>query len=188
MPKKTIREQILARRKYLSAEACLRDSLRAQDRLLATAEFAAAAAIALYSPISNELFTEEICHEALRQGKRVAYPRVAGDGLNFVEVGDLTELVPGAFGILEPSGSRVLPLSRLDMIVVPGVAFDLLGGRLGYGKGFYDRILHQQDAGWLVGLCFELQLADRLPTETHDVLMDLVVTDRRIVRPSKTCP
>ena len=184
MPKNSIREQILARRKRLCAEVCLQDSLLAQGRLVATAEFTSAAVVGLYSPILNELFTEEISREALLQGKRVAYPRVAGQCLEFVEVKDHAALVPGAFGILEPADCRVVPVATLDLIVVPGVAFDLQGGRLGYGKGFYDRVLHRRGAGRLAGLCFEFQLVDQLPTETHDILMDLVITERRIVRPA----
>lgn len=184
MPKKSIRERILARRRQLSAEICLRDSVLAQERLVASAEFVSADAVALYSPIFNELFTEGIRREALQRGKRVAYPRVTGQGLEFVEVGDRDELAPGSFGILEPTGDRVLPLAAFDLVVVPGVAFDLHGSRLGYGKGFYDRILPSRGPGQLAGLCFELQLVDRLPIETHDVPMDLVVTERRIVRPA----
>lgn len=174
----------MARRKQIPAEICLRDSLLAQARLAATAEFTSAAVVGLYSPILNELFTEEIRRVALLQGKRVVYPRVTGQGLEFVEAKGHAALVPGAFGILEPAGCRVVPVATLDLIVVPGVAFDLQGGRLGYGKGFYDRALHRRGGGRLVGLCFEFQLVDQLPTETHDILMDLVITERRIVRPA----
>jgi len=184
MPKKSIREQILARRKHLSDEVCLRDSLLAQERLMATSEFASAGAVALYSPIWNELFTEEVGREALKRGKRVAYPRVSNQGLEFVEIEARSELTPGAYGILEPTGCKILPVASIDMIVVPGVAFDIRGGRLGYGKGFYDRVLHRRMAGRLVGLCYELQVVEHLPIETHDVLMDLVITERRIVRPA----
>lgn len=180
MPKKSIREEMLARRKCLAAATCLGLSLKIQERLLAIPEFAAADILALYSPMLNEVFTEEIFTVARRLGKKVAYPRVRENTMDFVEVSDRSHLAPGAFGILEPTGSRVLPLASLDLLVVPGVAFDLAGYRLGYGKGFYDRLLHhREDRGVLVGLCFELQMVGTLPAETHDVRMDLIVTEER---------
>jgi 5-formyltetrahydrofolate cyclo-ligase len=181
MPKRSIRDELLARRRHLAAETCLGRSLAAQQRLLLVPEFAAATVVALYSPVRNEVFTEEIFTAARHSGKTVTYPRVRGTLLEFVEVVDRQQLVPGAYGILEPAGSQVVPLAALDLIVVPGVAFDLTGHRLGYGKGYYDRILYER-RGQLVGLCFDFQLVERLPAEAHDVQMDLVVTEKRTLR------
>lgn len=180
MPKKTIRDEMLARRKALAAATCLGLSLRLQERLLASSEFAAADHLALYSPIMNEVFTEEIFSASRRLGKKVAYPRVCGTTLEFVEVADRSELSPGAYGIPEPAGSRVMSLASFDLLLVPGLAFDLAGHRLGYGKGFYDRILHRRAGhAMLVGLCFEQQLIRTLPAETHDVRMDMIFTEER---------
>lgn len=180
MPKKSIRGELLARRKSLAAATCLGLSLRAQERLLETPQFAAASTLALYCAIRNEVFTEAVFSAARRLGKTVAYPRVREAGLEFVEVADRQELGRGAFGILEPTGSRLIPLTGLDLVVVPGVAFDLAGYRLGYGKGFYDRVLHGcEERGALAGLCFEMQVVDALPAETHDVRMDVIVTEER---------
>lgn len=180
MPKKSIREEMLARRKALPPAACLGLSLRVQERLLASSEFAAAECLALYSPVLNEVFTEEIFAVSRRLGKRVAYPRVSGTILEFAEVTERGELSPGTFGILEPTGSRVVPPSSFDLLLVPGVAFDLSGHRLGYGKGFYDRILHRRAGhALLAGLCFEQQLVEALPAETHDVRMDMIFTEER---------
>lgn len=180
MPKKSVREEMLARRKCLAAASSLSLSLRVQERLLATPQFAAAGALALYCAIQNEVFTEAVFAAARRSGKTVAYPRVSGEGLEFVEVFDRCELGRGAFGILEPTGSRRLPLKALDLVVVPGVAFDLTGHRLGYGKGYYDRVLHDcGERGVLAGFCFEFQLVEALPAEAHDVRMDMVITEER---------
>jgi 5-formyltetrahydrofolate cyclo-ligase len=181
MPKRSIRDELLARRRHLAVETCLGRSLAAQQALLLTPEFAAATVVALYSPVRNEVFTEEIFAEARRSGKTVTYPRVRGNLLEFVEVRERQELEPGAYGILEPGGVQVVPLSSLELIVVPGVAFDLIGHRLGYGKGYYDRFLHQR-RGQLVGLCFDFQLVERLPAEAHDVRMNMVVTEERTLR------
>lgn len=178
MPKRSIRDELLARRRHLAVETCLGRSLAAQQSLLLAPEFVAATVVALYSPVRNEVFTEEIFTEARRCGKIVAYPRVRGALLEFVEVKERQELETGAYGILEPCGVHVVPLAALELIVVPGVAFDLAGHRLGYGKGYYDRLLHEC-RGLLVGLCFDFQLVEKLPAEAHDVRMNMVVTDER---------
>jgi 5-formyltetrahydrofolate cyclo-ligase len=183
MPKRSIRDDLLARRRHLADATCLGSSIRAQRRLLESAEFAAAASLALYSSIHNEVFTEEILSAARRRGMQVSYPRVHGATLEFVEVREGCELAPGAFGVLEPTGSLVVPLPSVDLVVVPGVAFDYAGHRLGYGKGFYDRVLHDcAGRATKIGLCFDFQLLPALPAEKHDVCMDLVITEERLLR------
>ncbi|OEU74337.1 MAG: 5-formyltetrahydrofolate cyclo-ligase [Desulfuromonadales bacterium C00003107] len=179
MPKRSIRADLLARRKHLAAETCFSHSLQIQQRLLKSAEFQDAAAIALYSPVLNEVFTEQLFGAASDAGKLIVYPRVRGDDLEFVRVAGPGDLVPGSFGVLEPIGDQLLSPAALDMVVVPGVGFDRQGGRLGYGKGFYDRGMHcSQRPGCLVGLCFELQLLEQLPAESHDVHMDILITEK----------
>ena len=187
MPKKSIRGRLLAQRKQLPAETVLHHSLRIQEQLLRTPEFAAAATVALYSPILNEVFVEEVFHGARSNGKRVAYPRVCGGTLEFVEVKTLADLRPGSFGILEPAGERIVPAAGLDLVAVPGLAFDVTGHRLGYGKGLYDRVLHlAEDRRVLVGLAFAFQILEALPAEAHDVRMDLLICEERILRPDRS--
>lgn len=183
MPKKPIRAALLAQRKHLSLDTCLHLSLMVQERFLQLPEFAAARSLALYSPILNEVFTEEIFDQALKLNKRVVCPRVQGAGMEFFPVNSRDDLQAGNFGILEPRGDRSIPIAELDLLLVPGVAFDQTGHRLGYGKGYYDRLLHQRSAGCrLVGLCFEFQLLPILPAEAHDIPMDLLVTEQRTLR------
>lgn len=183
MPKKPIRAALLAQRKHLSLDTCLHQSLVAQERFLQLPEFAAARSLALYSPILNELFTEEIFGQARSLGKRVGFPRVQGPEMEFFEVTRHEDLQPGNFGILEPQGGEPLPMAELDLLLVPGVAFDQTGHRLGYGKGYYDRLLHQRSPHCrLVGFCYEFQLVASLPAEAHDIRMDLLVTEQRTLR------
>jgi 5-formyltetrahydrofolate cyclo-ligase len=137
MPKRPIREKLLASRRHCSPETCLHLSLLIQERFLESAAYRQAGSLGLYSPVMNEVHTEAVARRCLADGKRLAYPRVAGQQLEFVEVHGLAELLPGAFGIPEPRDGEVLPLVAIDLFVVPGVAFDLDGHRLGYGKGFY---------------------------------------------------
>lgn len=182
MPKTSIRQAVLHRRRHLDAEICLTRSLQAQDRLLALPEFAGAGCLALYSAVRNEVFTERIFEVAREAGKEVVYPRVAGTGLEFAPALSREELAPGAFGVLEPTQEVPRAPTSIDMLVVPGVAFDGFGHRLGYGKGFYDRALHGVSGRvLLVGLAFELQLVERLPVEVHDLRLDLLVTEERVL-------
>lgn len=183
MLKSSIRDKILTQRRQQSVESCLAKSVKIQQRLADTSEFRHADSIGLYSPIHGEVFTEGLFEACRQEGRAVSYPRVRGEQLEFVQVEQRQELAPGAFGVLEPAGSLLVMPSTLDLIVVPGVAFDRCGFRLGYGKGFYDRALHEKQSGSvLVGVCFELQLVDSLPAERHDVLMNMVVTEERILR------
>lgn len=113
------------------------------------------------------------------EGKRVAMPRVEGDDLKFHWVASRGELRPGRFGVFEPAVEAPDAGSEFDLILVPGKAFDLRGGRLGRGRGYYDRFL--SDArGLRVGVCFEDQIVGDVPSEAHDLPMDFVVTPSAI--------
>lgn len=113
--------------------------------------------------------------------KRIALPRVCGEELMFHWVASRAELQPGKFGILEPSAEASPAGNDFDLILVPGLAFDLHGGRLGRGKGFYDRFL--ADArGLRAGVCFDNQIVDSVPAEAHDLRMDFLVTPSAISR------
>lgn len=185
MPKRSIREAILSQRRHLSAEVCFARSLKVQQRVLQTPIYQQAETLALYSPVRNEVFTEEIFQSALDHRKRIAYPLVRGNEIDFIEVVRREDLQPGTFGVLEPCSGATIGVRDLDLLVVPGVAFDLAGHRLGYGKGFYDRALHLiAGQGRLIGLCFEMQIVNELPAQSHDVRMDLIVTENRIIRQS----
>lgn len=183
MPKKPLRAALLAQRKHLSLDTCIHQSLAVQSRFLQLPEFVAARSLALYSPILNEVFTEEIFDQARSLNKLVVYPRVQGAGMEFFPVNSRDDLRAGNFGILEPLGGRAIPVAELDLLLVPGVAFDQTGHRLGYGKGYYDRLLQQRSGDCcLVGLCFDFQLLSILPAEAHDIRMDLLVTEQRTLR------
>ena len=182
MQKHLTRQQLLLRRKQLEETACLDLSLRIQQRLLAAECFSRAEILALYSPINNEVRTEQLLAVARSQGKQVCYPRVIGDSLQFVVIRSLTELQTGAFGVAEPTGDCLLESRQIDLLVVPGVAFDRDGFRLGYGKGFYDRELSRMTRSTVsVGLCYDFQLCDSLPVEEHDQQLDYVATETQLI-------
>ena len=188
MPKRSLRQQILARRRALSHDQWLTSSRIAQRRLIALEEFAQADCIALYAPVHNETDTADILEAAFAAGKRVLYPAVCGDRMVFRQVEELQSLAEGSFGILEPCSTGIdHHADEPDLIVVPGVAFDPHGHRVGYGKGYYDRFLqHPGRTAHLVGLCHDFQLIDgAIPADEHDIRMELIVTDRRVVHIEK---
>lgn len=185
MPKHSLRARLLAERRALSHDSWHASSSKAQLNLLSLAEYASAECIALYAPAHNETDTGLILAAAFQAGKRVLYPAVCGHQMVFRHVERVEALQEGAFGILEPCPTGTdHQADEADLIVVPGVAFDLGGHRIGYGKGFYDRFLqHPGRRAHLVGLCHDFQLTDdALPADVHDIPMEIIVTDKRIIR------
>lgn len=183
MAKTLIRSDMLARRRHVSAQSSLEWSRRIQDSVLRLPEFRLAGRMALYSPIQNEVATADIFRAARESGKEVVFPTVRERHLEFAMVSHLGELETGSFGIAEPRTAASVPLGSIDLLIIPGVAFDLSGHRLGYGKGYYDRLLYDpEERGVLAGLCFEVQLIESLPAGVHDVRMDLLVTEDRVLR------
>lgn len=185
MPKRSLRSQMLARRQALSHAEWQRSSRSAQERLAGLSEFAGAKCIALYAATRNEVDTTLLLETAWRQGKRVLYPAVCGQHMVFRAVDHIEQLREGAFGILEPCPTGAAHEADVpDLIVVPGVAFDCGGHRIGYGKGFYDRFLrHPGRTAHLIGLCHDFQLIDGdIPADAHDIRMEIVVSDRRLIR------
>jgi 5-formyltetrahydrofolate cyclo-ligase len=128
--------------------------------------------------------TKIIMQHAWDDGKCIAFPAVVGHTLSFHEVPALSVLREGAFGILEPCPTcRSFSTEEIDVFLLPGVAFDLSGYRVGYGKGYYDKTLHRlENLGRLVGLCYDFQLVTEIVGEPHDVRMDVIITEKRIVR------
>ena len=182
MKKQIIREQMLVLRKQLDDRSYVKLSRKAQDRLIAVVDFQRATTLALYSPIRHEVATDQLFSSALVAGKRIFYPRIRGENLEFCQVFSVDELVVGAFGVAEPVDEVTIAVADLDLIVVPGVAFSFDGFRLGYGRGFYDRQLVGRPATTItIGLCFDFQLINQLPAEEHDQKLDYIVTETKFI-------
>ncbi|MDY0190544.1 MAG: 5-formyltetrahydrofolate cyclo-ligase [Desulfuromonas sp.] len=186
MPKYRIRKLQLQTRGCLSATQRSSLSYAAQQRLLHHNLFAAAGVIALYAPIRCEVDTSILMEAALAAGKSVVYPRIvqgkSAPDMHFVEINSVADLQPGAFGVLEPQGCEVVAVANIDLMVVPGVAFDRAGYRLGYGKGFYDRAVSSCCSSCaLVGLGYAFQLEESLPHEEHDLVLDWLITDHEVL-------
>lgn len=139
--------------------------------------------VALFSPMNDEVQIAPLVEKLAKEGGcRVVLPRVESmsDGQAEMEFYDYNpaQMAVGAFGIIEPQAGEPCSASEIDVMVVPGVAFDRNGGRLGRGKGYYDRYISREGfRAECIGVCFDYQLFDKLPTEPHDKAMDMVVSD-----------
>ena len=183
--KRALRERLITVRAGLPPAAREAASRAIAERLANLPAWRNARTVALHAPLGAEVDTAELVRLAQAAGMRVVWPRISrtGPALEFACCA-VSELVPGPARALEPPASAPsVPLDAIDLIVVPGVAFDALGGRLGRGRGHYDATLALLRPGTArVGLCFDEQVVDQVPTEPHDVPLDVVVTGSRVLR------
>ncbi len=183
--KANLRQHLLKVRRGMSPEAVTSLSARIEERLVASPLFASACKVALYADHAGEVKTGAILLHAIEQDKEVYYPVVSGPSLEFHRVRASRELVPGAYGITTPSTKAIRqnpPATELDMAILPGVAFDEAGTRIGFGKGYYDRALSELKVATVVALAYEFQIVSGwIPTEAHDAPMSMIVTEERII-------
>lgn len=178
--RRNMRLEYIRKREALSTEEVEERSLRAVERITALPAFLKARTILIYNHINKELSLEGLIRHPLSEGKSFAYPLCENKT-------ELTAMIPGKwkrgpFGILEPErqSSRELKPEELDLIICPGTAFDSDCHRLGMGGGYYDRYLPKCKNAFIIMAAFEVQFADKLPFESHDYPMDIVVTEDRI--------
>lgn len=156
-------------------------SVRVCERLSAMDGFASSETVLMYAALASEVDLDPLMRLALGRGVRVCVPRVDWDSRTMTAalVSNLDEdLVMGRYGVRSPGAwCAEIPLSGLEMVLVPGLAFDRFGARLGRGAGFYDRLLDGGIECPTVGVCFADQIVERVPTEEHDCAMDRVVCE-----------
>jgi 5-formyltetrahydrofolate cyclo-ligase len=180
--KQQLRQQALAKRAAQDDKDGL--SRRIMEQLLELPAYQHARTVMLYIGVRSEVRTREHVPGILASGRRVVVPFCNGRDLGLFLLRDLDELEPTGFGLWEPSptmrtqADRRRSVQDLDLIAVPGLAFDRRGARLGHGKAYYDRLLrHARSDTVLVGLAFECQVFPTVPTGRRDVFMDLVITE-----------
>jgi len=182
--KTILRRTMLARRDALSPDFVAAASLAVARQTMALPQVASACEVLAYLPIRNEVDATLVAGRLLDAGKRLLLPRCRKDAPGWLDLGPITclsEAVPGRFGILEPPADccRGPEAFAPDVILAPGVAFDLQGARLGFGGGYYDRLLALPMAAnaFVVGLAYAFQLLPRLPADPWDRPVDAVVTE-----------
>ncbi len=176
--KKRLRENFLKKRDSIPVKERLKKSDEIWQRLSSLPEFEEAPVILFYVSFGSEVHTHKMIRSSL-ESKKIALPVVNGENLILSELRDWKELSTGSYGILEPREIR--KVDSVDLAIVPGMAFDLNGHRIGYGKGYYDRLLNKMYAQ-KIGLTFECQLVDSIPSSAHDVAVDAIITENRIIR------
>lgn len=186
--KEYIRKQVEDARHRLGE--CWEEEQERNQRLLEKAreqkEFAEADEIYLYASHRHEAGTMELAAMWLKEGKRLAFPRVEGQEIYFYWVDSLDDLECGYRGILEPQKGCTRAENGFAPVLVPGVAFDWQGGRIGYGGGYYDRFFERENEHKKIGYAFAFQVYEKVPLQEHDIKMDLLVTeDRQAVKIEK---
>jgi 5-formyltetrahydrofolate cyclo-ligase len=182
--KRAIRARVLRARDAIPADLRVSKSSAIAAALAARDDFASAGTLLLTLPFGSEWDTRPLIQAALKRGKRIALPRVnAGSRmLDLCAVTDVAnDAVSGFRGISEPGAHcELLPVGAIDWVLVPGVAFDPEGHRIGYGGGYYDRLLAllPSNARRVAG-AFEVQVVDRVPAAAHDLAIDALVTESR---------
>lgn len=188
--KQSIREEIRKKRNSISKEEVKLKGAAVAEKLMATEEYKKAKAVLFYAAKGNEVQTKELIEKALNECRTALLP-IANSMAKEIEVSEIKDyskdLKKGAFGIMEPKLKKPVNEESIDAVIVPGVAFDLQGHRLGYGLGFYDKLLRRlankkKKKIWKIGLAYDFQVVEKLPTEGHDQRMDIIVTERRAIR------
>ena len=139
--------------------------------------------IGVYLAKDNEVNINSLINLLFMSKKRVFAPKITQNEIKFIEISDLStdSFTINNYGIREPLSNKHIEYDDLDLIIVPGVAFDRLMDRLGHGKGYYDKYL-LNFKGVKVGVCFEETLFEELPTDSHDIKVDMVVTDKQTIK------
>lgn len=132
-----------------------------------------------YYPLGNEVDIRSVAEDAWKQGKRVAFPKVFGEEMRFFEVKDFSQLHPGSFHVMEPEETDPVDWENA-LVLTPGVAFDRKRNRMGYGKGYYDRHFECKRDVVMIGVAYELQVADQIPVGRFDRVLDGLVTEQGI--------
>lgn len=166
--KERLRKEVLAKRRRLSPVTSIQQNLEIEKKFFALPEYATAKTIAFYASKSDEVSTDNLIEKSLKDGKRILLPRIMGRDLIWGEIKNMRNLEIGEFAVREPPrGAPVANLKKVSLLVVPLVVCDLEGNRLGFGSGFYDRVL-SGFKGVSVGLAFDVQVVPKVPTEEWD--------------------
>jgi 5-formyltetrahydrofolate cyclo-ligase len=184
--KPALRKELLKRREQIPPEVRKAKNRLIQERLLSCDEFRNAGIIFFFASFRTEVDTAELIKTSLSAGKRVVLPKVDTDRqqLLLYEIRDFGELAPGYMGIPEPSlQEKQMNINEVDLVIIPGAGFDAAGNRIGYGGGYYDRLLSGlQKHIPVFAPAYEEQIVDFLPSEPHDIKVRMIVTDRQLIR------
>lgn len=175
MNKQELRSFIKAQKRAMTPQQIEEKSRLLTEQFLQTEHYRNAKTVYGYLPYNQEVRTVPLLEQAIRDGKRVAVPKVYGEEMRFIYMTDLTKAEKGFGGIPEPVSDEPVAEDPEALVLMPGLAFDKEGHRIGYGGGFYDRFLEQEPNHPTVALCYDFQVLPGLQTEEHDIPVDCVL-------------
>ena len=178
--KKSLRNLFLEKRDNTSFDFMKITSKKVQKKIKKINAFRNAQKIGAYHPIGSENLTQDIIQELLSNGKDVFLPKVIGEKMEFRKITDFSSLEKGSFDIMEPKDDCQTD-NNLDVILVPTVGISPVGVRLGYGHGFYDKFLAEHKTT-TISLTMEKQIVKNIPKSEHDILIDWIVTEDRVLK------
>ena len=179
--KNQLKETSLEKRNSLSKEEIMEKSEKIEDALLNLDQYSKSKTIMFFVSFNSEVYTHDMIRKALKT-KTAIIPKVLHKEIEPSLIIDFDNLIPsGKFGILEPIEIMKIAYKNIDLVLVPGIAFDREGHRIGYGFGYYDKFLTKVPKAVKIGLCFDFQVVDKIPREEHDVPVDFIVTEERVI-------
>ena len=175
MDKKELRRSIRERKRAMTEEEIVQRSEKLGKLFVQSEAYKNAKTIYGYLPYNQEVRTVPMLEQALKDGKKVAVPKVYGDEMKFLYLDDLSKVSKGYAGIPEPIADEPVADDETALVLMPGLAFDPAGHRIGYGGGFYDKFLAAEPNHPTLALCYEFQMLPELHTEEHDIPVDTVL-------------
>lgn len=175
MDKKALRLLIRQQKREMTPEQIETASRAVAEQFLQTDAYRRAKTLYGYLPYNQEVRTVPILEQALRDGKRVAVPKVYGDTMRFIYLDDLSSVEIGYCNIPEPIADEPVGDDPTALVLMPGLAFDKAGNRMGYGGGYYDKFLSEEPNHPTVALCYHFQMVEQIPTDSYDIPVDLVL-------------
>ena len=175
MDKKALRGEIREKKRAMTEEEIVSRSARLGELFLASDAYKNAKTVYGYLPYNQEVRTVPILEQALRDGKRVAVPKIYGDTMKFIYLEDLSRVEKSSFGIPEPIADGPVAEDTTALVLMPGLAFTKKGDRMGYGGGYYDRFLADEPSHPTLALCYAFQIVEELPTDEYDIPVDAVL-------------
>lgn len=178
--KNLVKEGMLEKRGAISKEEIAAKSDKIKRNLFNLGQYKQSKTAMFFVSFNSEVHTHDMIRESFA-GKTVVVPKVMHHEIEPSLIIDLDSLIEGKFGVPEPIEIMKIAYKNIGLVLVPGIAFDKSGHRIGYGLGYYDKFLKKVPKAVKVGLCFDFQVVDAIPKETHDVPVDFIVTEERVI-------
>ncbi len=179
MDKNSIRKFILQKRNKLPIATQTQSSKTICETILNSDYYINAQTIGLYMAINNEIDINLIWQNALKHNKKCYFPKIIDkNSMIFLPANNMENFIKNKWGILEPTTNSPYPINKLDVLIIPLVAFDNLKNRIGIGKGFYDKALEKNTSTTLIGVAYDFQKVPLIKSETWDIKLDIIVTEK----------